>query len=162
MDEWSGGTDGRDLRVTLVVARFNELAVRPLVHGARAALLRCGVPEQGLRCVWVPGGFELPLVAEAVARRGDCDAMVALAAVIRGETPHFDYVAGEAARGLASVARRHQLPVAFGVLTTNSLEQALDRAGGKHGNKGEAAALVAVEMATLLRRLRSHPGGGQA
>ncbi len=160
MDEVTGSLDGRGLRVTVVAARFNELVVRPLLGGATAALARCGVADQAVRVVWVPGSFELPLAAEAVAAGGDCDAIVALAAVVRGETPHFDYVAGEAARGLADVGRRHRVPIGFGVLTTATLEQALDRAGGKHGNRGEQAALVAVEMATVLRALRAVPGTG--
>ncbi len=160
MDEWSGTTDGRGLRVVLLAARFNELAVRPLVAGAARQLGRCGVASADIRTVWVPGAFELPLAAAALAERGELDAIVALAAVVRGETPHFDYVAGEAARGLSQVSQRHRLPIAFGVLTTLTLEQALDRAGGKQGNKGEAAALTAVEMATLLRRIGPTPAGG--
>jgi len=151
MEEISGTTDGTGLRVTVLAARFNDVVVRPLVAGALAALERCGV--EAVRVVWVPGSFELPLAAEAVALAGGCDALVALAAVVRGDTPHFDYVAGEAARGLAGVAQRHRIPIGFGVLTTLTLEQAIDRAGGKQGNKGADAALVAVEMASLLRRL---------
>jgi 6,7-dimethyl-8-ribityllumazine synthase len=147
----SGSLDASGLRITLVATRFNEAVVRPLVEGAGDALLRHGADADALEVVWVPGAFELPVVLEHLADGGQVDALVALGCVVRGDTPHFDYVAGEAASGAAAVARRHRLPVAFGVLTTDTWEQAVARAGGKLGNKGAEAALAAVETANLLR-----------
>jgi 6,7-dimethyl-8-ribityllumazine synthase len=124
------------------------------LEGALRALKEHGANDADVRVAWVPGAFELPLVAKHVAAQGNVDAVICIGAVIRGDTPHFDYVAGEAAKGLAQVASDTGVPVAFGVLTCNTLEQAIDRAGAKGGNKGFDAAMTAVEMADLLRRLR--------
>ena len=138
-------------RVAVIVSRFNEEVTTRLLEGARDALRRHRLPDSHVDVVWVPGAFELPVAAEAAAASERYDVIVALGCVIRGETPHFEYVAGEAARGIADVARRHDLPVAFGVLTTDTVEQALARAGGERGNKGYEAAVTALEMVHLLR-----------
>lgn len=142
----------RDLRFALVTARFNEFVVEPLIRGALDALRRHGAEKQA-DIVRVPGAFDLPLAARKLAMSRRYDALIALGAVIRGETPHFDYVAGECASGLARIALESGVPIAFGVLTTETLEQAMDRAGGKAGNKGADAAMAAIEMANLMRRL---------
>jgi 6,7-dimethyl-8-ribityllumazine synthase len=139
--------------VAVVVSRYNELVTTRLLEGARQCLREHQVPEARIDVIWVPGAFELPVVAEAAAVSGRYVAIVALGCVIRGETPHFDYVAGEAARGLANVALAHRLPVGFGVLTTESLEQARERAGGGAGNKGYEAAEAALGTAAVLAEL---------
>jgi 6,7-dimethyl-8-ribityllumazine synthase len=149
----TGDLDASGLRVAVVAARFNEAVVDRLVAGAVDALRRHGADPDDLRVVWVPGAFELPVVAEKLAASGDLDAIVALGCVVRGATPHFDYVAGECASGCAAVARAHGLPVSFGVLTTDTWDQAVERAGGKLGNKGAEAAIAAVETARVLRSL---------
>lgn len=141
------------INIAIVAARFNELVVEQLVAGARDALVRHGVPSDALTLVRVPGCWDLPLVVRKLAATRRFDAIVALGAVIRGATPHFDYVAGEASAGLARVAADTQVPVAFGVLTTDTIEQAIERAGTKAGNKGADAALVALELVTLGRAL---------
>jgi 6,7-dimethyl-8-ribityllumazine synthase len=143
----------RDLRFALVVARFNDFVVEPLLRGALDALRRHGATDKQIEIVRVPGAFDLPIVARKLALSRRYEALIALGAVIRGQTPHFDYVAGECASGLARIALESGVPVAFGVLTTDTVEQAVDRAGGKAGNKGADAALAAIEMANLLRRL---------
>jgi 6,7-dimethyl-8-ribityllumazine synthase len=140
--------------VAIVVSRYNERITRRLLDGAREALREGGVPDDSVDIVWVPGAFELPVAAEAVAASGRYTALVALGCVIRGETPHFEYVAGEAARGLGSVARAHRIALGFGVLTTEDQEQALSRAGGSAGNKGHEAATAALETAQVLQRFR--------
>jgi 6,7-dimethyl-8-ribityllumazine synthase len=145
----------RDLRFAIIAARFNDFVVEPLLRGALDALKRHGVLEKQIEIVRVPGAFDIPIVARKLALSRRYEALIALGAVIRGETPHFDYVAGECAGGLSRVALETGIPVAFGVLTTDTLEQAVDRAGGKAGNKGTDCALVAIEMANLLRRLDS-------
>lgn len=145
--------DASGMRIGVVVARFNELVSQRLLDGAVDTLLRHGADEADVTVVWVPGSFEIPVAARTLAEDGT-DAVVCLGAVIRGETAHFDYVAGEAARGIAAVQQATGVPTGFGVLTVDSLEQALDRAGGKHGNKGADAALAAIEMASVLRELR--------
>ena len=142
-----------DLRFALVAARFNDFVVELLIRGALDALKRHGVGEQQVDIVRVPGAFDIPVVARKLALSRRYQALVALGAVIRGDTPHFDYVAGECAAGISRIALESGVPIAFGVLTTDSVEQAMDRAGGKAGNKGADAALVAMEMANLLRRL---------
>jgi 6,7-dimethyl-8-ribityllumazine synthase len=149
----TGRLDARGLRVGIVASRFNEAVVDRLVSGAVDALLRHGALAEDVQVAWVPGAWELPVVARALAASGRVDAVVALGAVVRGATPHFDYVAGEAASGCAAVQRDHALPVAFGVLTTDTWDQAVERAGGKLGNKGAEAALTAVETANLLKDL---------
>ena len=143
----------RDLRFALIAARFNDFVVEPLVGGALDALKRHGVSAQQIEIVRVPGAFDIPIVARKLALSRRYEALVALGAVIRGQTPHFNYVAGECAGGIARIALESGVPIAFGVLTTDTVEQAVDRAGGKVGNKGADAALVAIEMANLLRRL---------
>ena len=142
---------GDGLRIGIALARFNQAVTDRLLAGALEALVHHGVADDAIDVVLVPGAFELPLCAERMAATGRYDALVCLGAVVRGETPHFEYVAGEAARGIADVARRHDVPVAFGVLTTDTIEQALARAGGERGNKGYEAAVTALEMVHLLR-----------
>ena len=153
MRTYEGDFDARDLRVAVVVSRFNETISKRLLDGAIDSLLRHGASDDNLSVTWVPGAYELPLAADAVASSGTVDAVVCLGAVIRGETAHFEYVAGGAARGIAEVMLRTGVPVTFGVLTTESTGQAEDRAGGKMGNKGAEAATVAIEMANLLAAL---------
>jgi 6,7-dimethyl-8-ribityllumazine synthase len=143
----------RDLRFAFVAARFNDFVVEPLIRGALDALKRHGASEKQIEIVRVPGAFDIPIVARKLALSRRYDALIALGAVVRGQTPHFDYVAGECASGLARIALESGVPIAFGVLTTDTVEQAVDRAGGKAGNKGADAALAAIEMANLLRRL---------
>jgi len=138
-----------------VGARFNSFIVDSLLAGAVDALVRHGVSEKNITVIKVPGAFELPLVAKRVARSGKYDAIIALGAVIRGSTPHFDYVAGECAKGLGQVGMEHELPVVFGVLTVDTIEQAVERAGTKAGNKGADAAMSAIELVSVLRRLQS-------
>lgn len=140
-------------RYAIVVARFNELIGERLVAGAVDALTRHGVAPENITLVRVPGSFELPLTARRLAAQNRFDAIIALGAVIRGQTAHFEYVAGECASGLARVSQEMDLPVAFGVLTTETVEQALERSGSKAGNKGADAALAALEMVDLLRKL---------
>jgi len=142
-----------DLRIALVASRFNEDVVERLVSGAVEALVARGALRSGLELVRVPGAYDLPPVVRRIAESGRYDAVIALGAVIRGETPHFDYVAGECAAGLARIADETGVPVAFGVLTTDTEEQALARAGGSEGNKGADAANAAIELANLLRKL---------
>lgn len=150
-----GEPDARGARFAIVLSRFNELVGEQLLAGALEALARHGAGADDIDVVRVPGAFEIPLALELLARRGRYRAVVALGAVIRGETPHFDYVAGECARGVREVSVAHGLAVGFGVLTTDTLEQALARAGARGGaNKGAEAALVALEMANLQQRLR--------
>ncbi len=139
----------------IVVARFNSFIVESLLSGAIDALKRHGgVKEEDIEVVRVPGAFELPLAAQAMAANRQYDAIIALGAVIRGSTPHFDFVANEATKGLASVGLNHNLPIIFGVLTTDTIEQAIERAGTKAGNKGAEAAISAIEMVSLLRKLK--------
>ena len=140
-------------RFCLVVSRWNAFIVEHLEKGALDALLRHGVAESDLTIVRVPGAFEMPVAIERIARKGSYDAIIALGAVIRGGTPHFEYVAGECVKGMAHVSLKYGLPVAFGVLTVDSIEQAIERAGTKAGNKGAEAALSALEMVDLLRQL---------
>ena len=144
---------GDGLRVGVIVARFNQAVTDALLAGALEALGRHGVADDSIDVVMVPGAFELPLCAQRLAATGRYDALICLGAVVRGETPHFDYVAGEAARGVGEVGRRYDLPVSFGVLTTDDMPQALARAGGGHGNKGYDAAVTALEMVHVLREV---------
>jgi len=149
-----GDLSAKGLRFAIIVGRFNSFVTDRLLAGALDALTRSGCPQENIEIVKVPGSWEMPVVARELARGKRHDAIIALGAVIRGDTPHFDYVAGEVARGLAQVAADSGIPVAFGVLTTNTVEQAVDRAGLKGGNKGFDAAMSAIEMANLMRRLR--------
>jgi 6,7-dimethyl-8-ribityllumazine synthase len=149
----NGDLIARDLRFAIVAARFNDMIVDSLIRGAVDTLVRHGAAEKQIEIVRVPGAYDLPLIAQKIAASKRCDAIVALGAVIRGATPHFDHVAGQCAAGLARVSLETGVPVAFGVLTTDTIEQAIERAGTKAGNKGADAALVALELANLLRRL---------
>jgi 6,7-dimethyl-8-ribityllumazine synthase len=144
-----------EARFGIVLARFNSLIVERLLEGAIDTLRRHGVSDDRLTVARVPGAYELPLAAQAMARSGQFDAVIALGCVIRGSTPHFDYVAGEAAKGLAMVSLAENLPVSFGVLTTDSIEQAIERAGTKAGNKGVDAAMSAIEMVSLMAQLKT-------
>jgi 6,7-dimethyl-8-ribityllumazine synthase len=145
------------MRLTLIAGSFNRFVTDQLVEGAVDALLRNGVDEQDIHLVWVPGAFEMPLAADQVLSTGSADAVVALGAVIRGGTAHFEYVAGNCARGLADVSLKHGKPVIFGVLTTETVEQALERAGSSEGNKGFDCAIAALQMLGLQQRLASAP-----
>jgi 6,7-dimethyl-8-ribityllumazine synthase len=149
-----GQLSATGLRFAIVVSRFNSFITERLLGGAMDALNRSGAGADMIDVIKVPGSWEVPMVAGELARQHRYDAVICLAAVIRGETPHFDYVAAEAAKGVAHVAAETGVPVAFGVLTTNTLEQAIDRAGAKGGNKGYDSAMSAIEMANLLRTLR--------
>ncbi len=142
-----------DGRYAIVVGRFNQFVVDSLVEGAVNALVRHGVDEDNITVVRVPGAYEIPLAAQAVAEKGEVDAIIALGAVIRGSTPHFDYVAGESASGLNKVQMDTGIPCSFGILTVNTIEQAIERAGTKSGNKGAEASLVAIEMVSVLRQI---------
>ena len=142
-----------DGRYAIVVGRFNQFVVDSLVEGAVDTLIRHGVDEDNITIVRVPGAYEIPLAAQAVAEKGDVDAIIALGAVIRGSTPHFDYVAGESASGLNKVQMDTGVPCSFGVLTVDTIEQAIERAGTKSGNKGAEASLVAIEMVSVLRQI---------
>ena len=153
MNVYEGRLGGEGMRVAVAASRFNELVTDRLVAGARDALSRHGVDEASVTLVWAPGAFELPLVAQRLAESGDHDAVVCVGAVIRGSTDHYEHVASQCAAGLTRVALDTGVPVVFGVLTTETTEQALERAGGKLGNKGFEAAATAVEMADLLRQL---------
>jgi 6,7-dimethyl-8-ribityllumazine synthase len=148
-----GDLQCRELRFAIVAARFNEFIVDALVRGAVDALRRHGANDKQIELVRAPGAFDLPLVARKLALSKRYDAIIALGAVIKGETAHFDYVAGECAGGLARVAQDTGVPVAFGVLTTETIEQAIERSGTKAGNKGADAAVTAIELANLLRRI---------
>ena len=150
----TGSLDGSGMRIGVVVSRFNDIISTRLLDGAVEALREHGVAADDIDVVWVPGAFEIPIAAREFAKSGGVDAVVCLGAVIRGETPHFDYVAGEAATGIASVHATTGVPATFGVLTVDSIDQATDRAGGKYGNKGAEAATVAIEMVSIVRELR--------
>lgn len=152
MKTFEGHLVGTGLRVGIVAGRFNELIVSKLVGGALDALKRHGVEDENVDVAWVPGAFEIPLIAKKMAESGRYDAVVTLGAVIRGATPHFDYVCNETAKGVASLSLTTGIPVIFGVLTTDSIEQAIERAGTKAGNKGWEAAAAAIEMANLSRQ----------
>ncbi|MDP1857491.1 MAG: 6,7-dimethyl-8-ribityllumazine synthase [Gemmatimonadaceae bacterium] len=153
MPEYTGSPTGAGRRIAVVVARFNEAITQRLLDGAMDALTRHGIAFEDIDVLWVPGAWEVPFAARRALGSDRYDALVALGAVIRGDTPHFDFVAGECARGLAQASADLDFPVAFGVLTCDTMEQAEARAGGAHGNKGWDAALAALEMADLFGRL---------
>lgn len=155
MPVFEGALTATGLRFAIVASRFNSLIVESLIDGALDAIVRTGGQEHDIAIVRCPGAFEIPQVVRRVIARGGIDAVIALGAVIRGSTPHFDYVAGQAASGLGSIAAEADIPVVFGVLTTDTIEQALERAGTKSGNKGQDAAMAAIEMVNLYRSLRS-------
>jgi 6,7-dimethyl-8-ribityllumazine synthase len=154
MGTFEGNLIGTGLKMGIVVSRFNELLSGRLLSGARDALMRHGVAEEDVDVAWVPGGFEIPLVAKQMASSGRYDAVLALGVVIRGGTPHFEYVASEVAKGVAKASLDSGVPVMFGVITADTIEQAVERAGTKAGNKGWDAALGAIEMANLAKTLR--------
>jgi 6,7-dimethyl-8-ribityllumazine synthase len=152
---FEGHLIGSGLRFGIVVGRFNEFITSKLLGGAEDALKRHGVEPNNVDIAWVPGAFEIPLVAKKMAASGKYDAIITLGTVIRGSTPHFDYVCSEVAKGVASLNLQHGLPVIFGVLTTDSIEQAVERAGTKAGNKGWEAAVSAIEMANLTKQFEN-------
>lgn len=154
-NELRGDINGQGLRVGIAVARFNEVITKQLLDGALETLTRCGVRDSDITVAWVPGSFELPVVAQAFAKSGRCDAVICLGAVIRGETSHYDMVAGQASGGAGSVGLDSGVPTIFGVLTTENIEQAFNRAGGKSGNIGSNAALAAVETASVIAALNT-------
>lgn len=153
--ELSGDMNGQGLRVAVVVARFNELVTRPLLNGAVGTLTRYGVADSDINVVWVPGAFELPVAAKTLAKSGRYDSIICLGAVIRGDTGHYDMVAGHAARGIGQVGVDTGVPTIFGVLTTDNMDQALNRAGGKSGNLGSTAAAAAIETARLVQAINT-------
>jgi 6,7-dimethyl-8-ribityllumazine synthase len=153
MAEFTGSPSGRGRRFAVVASRFNETVTQKLVDGALDALVRHGAAADDVDIVWVPGAWELPAAARRLLATERYDALVALGAVIRGETPHFDFVAGQASRGLANASTDFEVPIGFGLLTCDTMAQAQDRAGGEHGNKGWDAAVAALEMADLFARL---------
>ncbi len=146
-----GSLSAKGLKFTLIVSRFNDFICERLEGGAVDTLLRSGAQDKDITVIRVPGSFEMPMIASAVAKKGKSDAIICLGAIIRGSTPHFDYVAGEAAKGIAKVSLDTGVPIAFGVITTDNLEQAIERAGTKSGNKGRDAALTAIETANLVK-----------
>jgi 6,7-dimethyl-8-ribityllumazine synthase len=148
-----GVLKANDLRIAIVASRWNDLIVTRLIGGAQDALLRLGASATNLTLVRVPGSFEIPLAAKKLAESGRCDAIICVGAVIRGETPHFDYIAAEVTKGMAAVSLETGVPIAYGIITADTVEQAINRAGVKAGNKGFEAAMAAVEMANLLREL---------
>jgi len=158
MTDFVGTPDMSGKHVAIVVSRFNESVTQKLVDGAIDALTRHGGARESIDVVWVPGAWELPAAARALLATERYHALIALGAVIRGETPHFDFVAGEASRGIADAGADFDVPIGFGLLTTDTLEQAEARAGGAHGNKGWDAALAALEMMNLFERLRAREG----
>jgi 6,7-dimethyl-8-ribityllumazine synthase len=157
MTSYSGHLRGDGLRIGIACARFNDFITERLLTGARDALTRLGVDDASVTIAWAPGAFELPLVAQRLAVSGDVDAVITLGAVIRGATAHFEHVAGQCAAGVQRVQLDTGIPIVFGVLTTDTIEQAIERAGTKSGNKGSEAAMAAIEMVDLLRQL---PKGG--
>ncbi|WJV20854.1 6,7-dimethyl-8-ribityllumazine synthase [Rossellomorea marisflavi] len=150
---FEGNLVGTGLKVGIVVSRFNEFITSKLLGGAEDALKRHGVEEADVSVTWVPGAFEIPMIAKKLARTGNYDAVITLGTVIRGATPHFEYVSGEVAKGVANLGMQEEIPVIFGVLTTDTIEQAIERAGTKAGNKGWEAAVSAIEMANLIRSI---------
>lgn len=150
-----GKVVAREIKVGIVAARFNEFIVSKLVAGARDGLLRHDVKDEDIDLAWVPGAFEIPLIASKMAKSGKYDAVICLGAVIRGATSHNDYVCSEVSKGIASVSLTSDIPVMFGVLTTDNIEQAIERAGTKAGNKGYDCALGAIEMVNLVRQLEN-------
>jgi 6,7-dimethyl-8-ribityllumazine synthase len=153
MKRFEGELQAEGLKFAIIVSRFNEFITGKLLEGAVDALIRHGAAEKNIDIIKVPGSFEIPLVAKKAAQKKSYDAVICLGTIIRGATPHFDYVAAEAAKGIATASMETGVPIAFGVLTTDTIEQAVERAGTKSGNKGWDAAMVAIEMAQLLKKL---------
>ncbi len=152
---FEGHLSAEGLKIGIVVSRFNEFISQKLLGGALDALVRHGAAESDIDVAWVPGAFEIPLAAKKMVGSGKYDCIICLGCIIRGATPHFDYVAAESSKGIAQVALQSEMPVAFGILTTDTIEQAIERAGTKAGNKGWDAAVTAVEMANLFKGLHS-------
>lgn len=150
---FEGLLQGKGLKFGLVISRFNEFFTRKLLEGAQDALLRHGVNEEDIEVAWVPGSFEIPLIAQKLARSKKYDAVICLAAVIRGGTPHWEYIAAEATKGIAKIGLETGLPVINGIITTDTLEQAIERSGTKSGNKGFEAAMSAIEMVNLIKTI---------
>lgn len=144
---------GKDLKIGIVAARFNEFITGKLISGAEDSLKRHGLIGDNIHLVWVPGAYEIPFIAKKMAQTGNYDAIIALGAVIKGSTPHFDYVCSEVSKGVASVGLDSNIPIIFGVLTTNTIEEAIERAGTKAGNKGFDAGMTAIEMVNLVKEL---------
>ena len=155
METLRGTISGKDIKVAIVLSLFNEFIGQKLLEGALKSLKENGVNEKNIDIVKVPGAFEIPLAAEKLASLKKYDTILCLGAVIRGETPHFDYVAEAASTGILQVSLKYSLPIAFGVLTTNNIEQAVERAGGKHGNKGYDIAITALEMVDLIKKIKA-------
>ena len=155
MKIFEGNLVSQDIKVGIVCARFNEFIVSKLLSGCEAGLLRHGVKPDDISVAWVPGAFEIPLITSKMAKSGKYDAVIALGAVIRGSTSHYDYVCNEVSKGIAAVALESDIPVMFGVLTTDTIEQAIERAGTKAGNKGSECAQGAIEMVNLIRALEA-------
>ena len=150
---FEGKFDGRDVRIAIVAGRFNEFITSKLVGGALDVLKRNDVSEENIDIAWVPGAFEIPLITKKLANTGKYDAIITLGAVIKGSTPHFDYVCAEVSKGVSQISLQSELPVIFGVLTTNNIEEAIERAGTKAGNKGADAAFSAIEMINLIKEI---------
>lgn len=148
-----GNLVSSNMKVAIVAGRFNEFIVSKLISGAEDALRRHGVKEDNISLAWVPGAFEIPLIAKKLAEKDEYDAVICLGAVIRGSTPHFDYVCAEVSKGVAAIALNTNKPIIFGVITTDSIEQAIERAGTKAGNKGYDAAVSAIEMVNLIKEI---------
>lgn len=155
MKTFEGKLVSKSIKVGIVAARFNEFITSKLIGGAMDGLTRHGVQEEDISLAWVPGAFEIPLIASKMAASGKYDAVICLGAVIRGSTSHYDYVCAEVSKGIAQVSLQSQVPVLFGVLTTDTIEQAIERAGTKAGNKGYDCALSAVEMVNLIREVEA-------
>ena len=153
MRTFEGKFDGRDVRIAIVAGRFNEFITSKLVGGALDVLKRNDVSEESIDIAWVPGAFEIPLIAKKLANTQKYDAIITLGAVIKGSTPHFDYVCAEVSKGVAQISLQSELPVIFGVLTTNNIEEAIERDGTKAGNKGADAAFSAIEMINLIKEI---------
>lgn len=153
---FEGHLVGTDLKIGIVVGRFNEFITSKLLGGAEDALYRHGISKEAIDIAWVPGAFEIPIVAQKMATTKKYDAIITLGTVIRGATPHFDYVCNEVAKGVSKISLEEQLPVIFGVLTVDTIEQAIERAGTKAGNKGWDAGMAAIEMASVLAQIDQH------
>ena len=153
MRTFEGKFDGRNVKIAIVAGRFNEFITSKLIGGALDVLKRNDVSEENIDIAWVPGAFEIPLITKKLANTGKYDAIITLGAVIKGSTPHFDYVCSEVSKGVAQISLQSELPVIFGVLTTNNIEEAIERAGTKAGNKGADAAFSAIEMINLIKEI---------
>ncbi len=149
-----GNLIAKGKKFVIIASRFNDFITKELISGCNDALLRHGAAESDISLVWVPGAFEIPAVASKLAKGKSCDALICLGTVIRGSTPHFEYIASEAAKGIASVSQDSGIPVIFGVITADTIEQAIERAGTKQGNKGSDAALSAIELANLMEQIK--------